>query len=280
MKKNFFVFGVLAAFALTATVAMADPGPYPVGTPMDTDSCDNGSGLVGVSTQCTTLGEINVVDTLNYLLANSGSATTFASNSHLDPIQLTIPHSHWADSSAGQAVLLAISVSAGGINTPFIYEYGFPGAPIYMAGATTGDVFFGDGTNANPYPGVLNPFGLNSFGIGIEHQGDGAGAKYSDPTLNPGGFDNMLAFDVRSLLDGSSVWLDLNNDGTGDLLIDLQDTYMLAFEDRPMDATNQDFNDTIFLLTHVKPSTVPEPMTMALFGTGLLGMAVRRNKKA
>lgn len=58
-------------------------------------------------------------------------------------------------------------------------------------------------------------------------------------------------------------------------------TVVVAIEDRPL-GTSEDFNDLVFAFSPVgKPGTrVPEPITLSLFGAGLIGVgaAVRRKK--
>ncbi len=273
MKKNYIIFGILAAFAMTATIAKADPGPYDAF--LSADPCDT-NGADAIITPCTTAGEINVIDTVNYLLTNASVVSPFASNTDLDAVQVTTGHSYWTN-IASDAALAFISVSAGGVNVAGIYEQGFPGAPVYMTGGITGNVFTGTGLASDPYPGLLNPFPGSNFGFTIDHSG--ISDLYSDPALNADGFDHMMAFNLSSYLDGTTMWLDFNNDNIGDLEIVLNQTFLVAFEDKPLgsaSSSDHDYNDGIYIVTRVSP--VPEPMTMALFGTGLLGMAIRRKK--
>ena len=251
MKKYTLILGILVAFAMTAVAAKADPGPYDAF--FNTDPCDT-NGADATMTPCETTGETNVIDVVKHLL----SPGPFSSNTDLDVIQLDSAHAYWAN-LGGTGALAFISVSAGGFNTPGLYEEGFPGAPVLMIGGT-GAMFFGDGTSGDPYPGMLNPFGASHFGVLVDHTGTGAGTIYSDPGLNFDGFDQMLAFNLSSYLDGTHFFIDTNNDGLTDSDIILDHTYLLAFEDIPLggaNANDHDFNDAVFLFTRVTP--VPEP---------------------
>lgn len=273
MKKA--LIGVVLCFALSfwSFVCSADPGPYD--TYFSTDPCDV-DGADSTITPCQTDSEVNVIDTVNYLLSNAGTITPFLTNTDLDAVAVTTPHSYWL--STGDASLAFISISAGGFNTPGVYEYGNPGSPIFLSTGGTGSVFFGDGSSFNPYPGIVNPFESNPFGIVIDH--DGNDQLYSDPTLNADQYDHMLAFDLSAYLDGSSIWIDLDNDTIGDVEVVLSNTYLLAFEDLPLGSqfsTDHDYNDSIYLLSHVIP--IPEPATSLLFLGGIAGLVAFRRKQ-
>jgi PEP-CTERM motif len=49
-------------------------------------------------------------------------------------------------------------------------------------------------------------------------------------------------------------------------------TYV-GMEDRPNRISDFDYNDDTFLVTNVSSSQIPEPGTLALFGTGIVGVA-------
>ncbi|MCE5243559.1 MAG: PEP-CTERM sorting domain-containing protein [Syntrophobacteraceae bacterium] len=54
---------------------------------------------------------------------------------------------------------------------------------------------------------------------------------------------------------------------------DHKSTYYLGMEDTPFDSSDKDFNDMV-----VKISAVPEPCTMFLVGSGLIGLAACRRR--
>ncbi|MBM9614160.1 DUF4114 domain-containing protein [Desulfobulbus rhabdoformis] len=97
----------------------------------------------------------------------------------------------------------------------------------------------------------------------------GAGyTYYSDTSLNDDAFDHMYAYQGT---DTDTVQIGLYQPGTW-----TDNEFILAWEDL-YNGGDQDFADMVLMVESVEP--IPEPTTMLLFGSGLLGLAAVARKR-
>jgi hypothetical protein len=260
MKKVLTILAV--TIALGAGGAWAD-GPFP------TQVTDGTFGPVGSATPNSNTNEFEIYNAVNLLLN-----TSYTNNAQIDNLEYTGNASTWTQSgSSGYDV---IGLGAGAYNTLEVYNPSTPTTLISPIGTGfSGNGPTGAGTIGNPYVGTATsvfPSGTQ-FGFALNQNNNSVITNwYGNPALNSDGYDHMLVYNLTAL-SGTTIYVYDPNTNTEEPVL-LNDPYILAFEDNPEGpngSSDMDYNDLIVLVDGVAP--VPEPMTVALFGLGLLAMA-------
>ena len=269
MRKTAVAFLAVAAVWAFSAAAWASSLP-----PRVVADYYNPGHVNGIPTPNET-GNVDVHNAINHVRGlSAGDAGYLSANYEADPMFIG-NDGIWTNHDGGVAL---VSVSAGFTNSIGYYtDLGTGAVRTELMSVAGGQMFRGDGTAANPYDAAVLGIGSgDQFGWYLDANSQGSTYYYSEGGLNPGSWDHLMTYALGSM----SFYVDV---GAGPVLMQLDNAYLLAWEDLPWNGStlgDEDFNDNIYVTGRVSPGTeVPEPATLLLLGAGGVALGIVRRRR-